>query len=107
MSGHYINFFNVIFSIIFFVHFLSISYDTIHPSLPVIEVYKAKLSDIEFPLVFKLCLANIDDPTERYEAVGYSDVDTFFTGTNKYNETLHGWGGFEENSTESIASVEG
>ena len=104
MSGNYINILNIIFSLIFFVHFLSISIQNINPSLPLIEVYKTKLSEIEFPLV-KLCLSEIKNPEKRYEAHGYEDVDLFFMGLNQYNHTLFGWRGFQEDSISS-GSVE-
>ena len=69
-----------------------------------IEVYKTKLSEIEFPLV-KLCLSEIENPEKRYEAHGYEDVDSFFMGLNQYNHTLFGWRGFQEDSISS-GSVE-
>ena len=107
MSGAYIKKLNLIFSLAFLVHFSFISYDTLFPSLPVLEVYKTKLSDIEFPIVFKLCMTDVGvRANTRYEDVGYEDVDDFFLGESKYNETIYGWSGFTEYN-EPLGSVEG
>ena len=99
---------NLIFSLAFLVHFSFMSYDTLFPSLPVIEVYKTKLSDIEFPVVFKLCLADVGNVSaaRRYEEQGYKDVDHFFAGQNLYNESMFGWTGFAKNSSTPLGSVE-
>ena len=108
MSGAYMKKLNLIFSLAFLVHFSFMSYDTLFPSLPVIEVYKTKLSDIEFPVVFKLCLADVgnESAARRYVEQGYKDVDHFFAGQNLYNESMFGWTGFAKNSSTPLGSVE-
>ena len=108
MSRAYMKALNIIFSIVFLFHFLNMAYETLNPSLPVIEVYKKDLSQLEFPIVFKLCMTDVDQvrANTRYEDVGYEDVDDFFLGESKYNETIYGWSGFTEYN-EPLGSVEG
>ena len=97
---------NFIFSVSFIVHLSYLSFNIINPLYPVIEEYQTKLEDIEFPIVFKICLSDAGDNasvTERYEAVGYGDVDLFFAGDNKYDDMygdkIYGWSGFYDNET--------
>ena len=78
----------------------------LYPNLPDIRIYKTDLKDIDFPLVFKLCVMEKHNSTARYTNVGYEDSFDFFKGVSMYNKSLYGWRGHHQNGS-TIARVEG
>ena len=97
---------NFIFSLIFIVHVILIGYQALYPEIPDIIVYNKDLSDIDFPVVFKICLFEHENKSGRFEKVGYDSLSSFFHGQSKYNQTNVGWAGHTENGS-TLGSVEG
>ena len=97
-----------ILSMIFIAHLSYIGYELLYPKFPEIVKYKRNLSEIEFPVVFKVCAneANISSAKEKYTEVGYTDLWTFFYGQSLYNDSIYGWAGHTENGS-TVGSVEG
>ena len=96
---------NSIFFIIFFVHVTIICYQSAYPDVPEIFVYKKKLADMDFPLLFKICLFETEETT-RFTNLGYFDVTDYFLGISLYNSSIRGWAGHMENFS-TIETVEG
>ena len=94
----------ILFSVGTLFHISYLGYFLLYPELPEIEVSTVKLEDIEFPVVFKICLYDLQNFNERYQKLGYAGIDEFFSGYN--DSDLIGWNGFDENG-DPIATVEG
>ena len=77
-----------------------------NPELPSIKTYKKKFTEIEFPLVFRICANEIEDSTERYKEYGYRFDYSYFIGQSIYNRSLIGWNGHTKEGG-TIASIEG
>ena len=86
------------------VHFLFIGYSILFPELPETKVYNVDLKDIEFPLVFKLCVHDLLNPKKRFKDLGYGSFFAFYRGQSMYNHTLYGWSGHTENGS-SLGSI--
>ena len=56
---------------------------------------KRKLSEIEFPVVFKICI-NPGFYEDQLNKAGYSKVGFYFDGISKYNDSIIGWAGHTE-----------
>ena len=100
---------NILYSIFFIislVHITIICYQSAYPEVPEIVVYKKELSDMEFPLLFKICLFDLEE-TDKYTALGYMNVDDYFYGKNKYNSSIRGWAGHNENGSTIFMTVDG
>ena len=54
---------------------------------------------IDTKQVFKICLHDIENTTERYEEMGYSDNFDFFLGQSMYNGSGRGWAGHYEDGS--------
>ena len=94
-----------LFSFATLVHVFYLGYYLFNPDRPEIEISNAKLEDIDFPVVFKICLYDLQNTSQRYNKLGYGEVDSFFSGTSSYID-LVGWNGFNEYG-EQIGTVEG
>ena len=97
---------NLLFAVVFIVHFSYILYYIAHPELADIKHYKKDLQDVEFPLSFELCVEELADSNKRYNEVGYSDVWTYFYGMSKFNSSIIGWAGHKEDGS-TFGSVKG
>ena len=97
---------NLMLTLFCLLHISLNAHQMLYPNLPDIRIYKTDLKDIDFPLVFKLCVMEKHNSTARYTNVGYEDSFNFFQGVSKYNKSLYGWSGHYENGS-TIASVEG
>ena len=71
---------NFIFFIIFFVHVSIIFYESAYPGVPQIKFYNKKLSEITFPLLFKICLfeTEAEDREKRFTKFGYEGYYGYF-----------------------------
>ena len=56
------------------------------------EIEWAKLSEIEFPLIFKVCMKpGFDD--QALNDMGYANNMAYFTGQSRFNSSIFGWAG--------------
>ena len=78
--------------------------DWIHPSRKTTDIMENKLEDLEFPIVFKVCLKPGFNITALKEE-GYSSIPGYFTGQSRYNSSIYGWAGHINNS-QSKSTVE-
>ena len=97
---------NLAFSIVFIGHLSYIIDGILNPELPEVEVSKQNLSELEFPLLFRICVSELSNISRRYERVGYDDYWELFRGLSSYNSSLFGWNGFREDGT-TFGTVEG
>ena len=104
--AYVINFINAAFTALFLVHIFLIGYFIINPEVPETIIYKKNIKEIKFPIIFRICLFEIEDQSLKYQNVGYSDVSGFFRGESMYNESWVGWMGHTINKT-VIGTVDG
>ena len=97
---------NIIFSLFFICHLFFIVNKLVNPDLPEVDVSNVELEDIDFPLVFRICINELSGNDAKYQAVGYNDSWDFFKGISRYDRSLVGWNGFKENG-EILGSVKG
>ena len=71
----------------------------IQPEFTDSKVYQRKLQEIEFPLVFKLCLSSGVYFEEHYKRYGYENQYGFYQGISLYNSSFVGWNGHTENGS--------
>ena len=69
--------------------------DWIHPSRKTTDITEKKLEDLEFPIVFKVCLKPGFNITALKEE-GYESFSGYFTGQSRYNKSIYGWAGHTE-----------
>ena len=62
------------------------------PTQTVTKTVKKNMTDIEFPVVFKICIKPGFNETVLNE-VGYSNTWDYFVGKSRYNWSLRGWAG--------------
>ena len=92
--------------IAFTIHAIINLYITLNPQETVLRFEPRNLDDIEFPVVFKICL-NPAFKIDKIKLAGYSSLQDYFLGKSKYHRTnFHGWAGHYENGS-IISSVEG
>ena len=99
-------FLNTSFSIACIVHVTFIGYYIIYPVLPEIKIYSKDIKDIAFPLVFRLCAREFQDPDKKYKIIGYDNVMDFFRGQSMYDWKHYGWNGHKEKGGKVIAPLE-
>ena len=78
--------------IAFTVQMTMITIDLLYPSQTVTTTSRRNMSDMEFPVLFKICI----DPSYYYkdlEEVGYANYWDYFLGRSKYNSSIFGWAG--------------
>ena len=83
-----------------------IEYNLQNPKYPSVRIYKKNLSDIEFPISFKLCVRELNNNNIRYQKHGYKNEYYYFLGESMFNENLFGWNGFTK-TNKTFGSVEG
>ena len=74
-----------------------------NPEIPQIEIIEEDLSDIPFPVSFRIC---VDEESDKIKSYGYNDSFGFFLGTSKFNKSIVGWNGHYSNGS-TIGSVKG
>ena len=93
------------FTVACIIHVAFIGYNIIFPELPEIKIYSKDLKDIAFPLAFRLCAQEHQNPDEKYQKIGYKNAMEFFIGRSMYNWKHYGWNGHKENG-EKVTSLE-
>ena len=99
---------NVINLCCFTAFVVQISYlvsDQISPDQTVSITRDFQLDDIQFPVLFKICIKpsfNVDE----LQATGYQNIWKYFIGQSLYNDSLFGWAGHAEDG-QTIGSAEG
>ena len=94
------------FTIACIIHVAFIGYNIIFPELPEIKIYSKDLKDIAFPLVFRLCAQEHQNPDKKYQKIGYKNAMEFFIGRSMYDWKHYGWKGHKENGEKIIGSLE-
>ena len=95
---------NFTLSVICFFHVTSILNNYLNPETPCVKNYVKNLSEIEFPVTFKLCFEK-ENEEKMLHALGYTYIFDFYRGQSMYNESIYGWNGHTMNGT-TLASVE-
>ena len=70
----------------------------ITPSQTVSHLEERRLDDIEFPVLFKICIKPAFHTSELYKA-GYQNIWNYFVGQSRFNESVFGWGGHTDNGS--------
>ena len=96
---------NLLFTVVFLGHIFSIGRKLMYPDNPSVKVYNRNLTEMAFPLTFKLCLFERQNASARYLDIGYWNDYWFFKGRSKFGETF-GWNGHSQ-SNGTIGSVQG
>ena len=60
------------------------------------QIIQKNIQDIEFPVIFKICIQPGFDKKEL-KSVGYSSERDYFDGNSRFNATIKGWAGHKEN----------
>ena len=100
------NIFNITLILISVAHIFIIVYYKLNPEVPNVKIYKKQLGDIEFPVVFRICLHDAYHNEKRYKDVGYNDVHDYYLGISRFDKSIRGWAGHYENGS-TIGTVEG
>ena len=82
-----------------------LAYDQMNPTQTVISTVRKNRSDIDFPVLFKICIKPGFNTTALKE-VGYYDAWDYFAGTSRYNTSLQGWAGHRKDGR-SFSDVTG
>jgi hypothetical protein len=78
--------------IAFLVQISFITYGYIKPERPITETFRQDLDEMEFPVVFKVCvIPAFNDSAVKKE--GYRGATGFFDGKSRFNDSILGWGG--------------
>ena len=77
----------------------------INPLETVSHIEEMSLDNIDFPVVFKICIKPAFNISELNHA-GYNSIWGYFKGQSMHNASVYGWGGHFKNGT-SIGTVEG
>ena len=97
---------NTVFTLVFLIHAAFIGYGIKYPDQPSIKLYTKDLSELDsFPISFKICVKELENPSERYNRVGFATVWTFYSGLPDYSGLFVGWSGNKTGNTRT--SVEG
>ena len=96
---------NVVLLISCTIHVISIINSIFYPKLPTIRVFKRNLTDMEFPLSFKIC-AEGDKELKLYDRLGYHNKKEFIRGRSTYDDSIIGWAGHTSNGS-TFGTVEG
>ena len=92
------------------LHIGYIVFNILNPEFPQVKQYKKVLKDIEFPILFQICVNefNLTNATnKKYHEYGYDGLWEYYRGESRYNSTIVGWAGHKKNHSTSIFTVEG
>ena len=67
-------------------------YGQINPDATVPKTTRKGLGEIDFPVVFKICMNPSFNETEL-ERVGYENIYFYFMGKSRFNGSIYGWSG--------------
>ena len=79
--------------------------EKISPTRTLPQTRYVKLSDLLFPVVFKVCTKPAFD-TDFLSSAGYRNVYEYFLGRSKFNSTIFGWAGHTP-AGEIVSNVSG
>ena len=97
---------NSVFTLVFLVHAAFIGYGIKYPDHPSIKLYSKDVDELdEFPISFKFCVKELENPFERYKKVGYAHIWDFYKGLTDSSGSWVGWSGNKTGRTRT--SVEG
>ena len=95
---------NFVFTLVFLVHAAFIGHGIKYPVQPSIKLYSKDVNELDsFPISFKICVKELENPSERYKKVGYSTVWNFFKGLPDSSGSLVGWSGNKTGNTRTTA----
>ena len=86
---------NFTFAVVCLIHVASILNNFINPANVSVKFYDQKLEDIEFPMTFSVCIDDKNE-NEKFQALGYENVHSFYQGQSRHNKSLYGWSGHTE-----------
>ena len=89
----------------FIVQISILAKDELYPNLPGSHKEEKHLDDIEFPILFKLCINPYLDALQLHKA-GYRNMFHYFTGRSRFNGSIYGWAGHTEEG-EDLGTVTG
>ena len=90
----------------FLTHVLVFTYHQLFPQKTSSRLEERKLDDIEFPILFKICLNPAFD-LQKLKNVGYSSLWRYFVGkSDRASRKTYGWAGINEDGTK-YATVAG
>ena len=88
-------------SLIFFGHVLFIGLNNLNPDETTTRFEAKKLDDIEFPVIFRICIyASFNN--DKLRQAGYKSSWTYFIGQSIYNKNVYGWGGHYNDTSNSL-----
>ena len=90
----------------FLLHFIFITINVIYPRETVTRLEKHDLNDIEFPIVFKICVDPAFDKS-GINNLGYKDIFGYFAGRSVYDQNNFGWAGHHKNGSTIFKSAKG
>lgn len=93
-------FFNMGIHLICFIHSSRILYNMLNPDEPSVRSYEKDLSEMPFPLLFKMCVeAEVPYTKEDLLTFGYGNLQRYYKGMSTYNKSWIGWAGMAENGS--------
>ena len=95
--------------ILFLIHISIIGYYQLYPTETSTRLSERKLDDLDFPVLFKICL-NPAFNEDNIKEVGYYSLWSYFTGKgrwrNRNGAAVYGWAGHWENGS-IVSSIKG
>ena len=82
-----------------------LTYNQVNPTQTVTSTVRKNLSDMDFPVLFKICIKPGFNTTALKE-VGYAGEWEYFAGISRYNSSLVGWAGHGEDGR-AVSNVTG
>ena len=70
-------------------------YKQTNPDKTVAKTTKTGLEEIDFPVVFKICMNPSFNETEA-KSLGYTNTFNYFMGKSMFNDSIYGWAGHTE-----------
>ena len=95
--------------LLFLIHISIIGYYQLYPTETSTRLSERKLDDLDFPVLFKICLNPAFN--ENYiKEVGYYSLWSYFIGKGRWRNSnggaVYGWAGHWENGS-TISSIQG
>ena len=79
-------------SLSFLLHVGFIGFNQLNPSETFTKYQETPLDQIDFPIIFKICLKPSLNLTLLH-SLGYKNIKMYFLGRSKHNASIYGWGG--------------
>ena len=95
--------------LLFLIHISIIGYYQLYPTETSTRLSERKLDDLDFPVLFKICL-NPAFNEDKIKEVGYYSLWSYFTGKGRWRNSnggaVYGWAGHWENGS-IVSSIKG